>query len=111
MCSGIEERDSDVKSMVLSREVGRVAETLGAEVAAVLAASVVEGVVFVAIVAAGMGVVDAKRMLAPLRIKVLVCENRRALCAAPGRDARFLESSPWAWCCTGIEENCMVSHW
>lgn len=54
------------------------------------------------------GVVDAKRMLAPFRINVLVCDNRRALYAVPGREARFLERSPWDLCCAGIEENWMT---
>ena len=61
-----------------------------------------------ATVEAGRGVVDAKRMDAAFRIKVFVCESRRAVYDVPGRDARFLERSPWARCCAGVEENWMA---
>lgn len=99
-----------MKSVALFREELKFVETSAANsggvaaAAAELAASVVEEA-FDAIVGAGRGVVDANRMPAAFRIKVFVCENRRAVYDVHEREARFLERSPWALCCAGVEEN------
>lgn len=70
MCSGMLYKESDVKSMALSRE-----EVVNPGVEAAGELTALAGSVVAAAEAIVAGLVEAKRIPAPFRIKVFVLEN------------------------------------